>query len=79
MCIPHLWILSISVNYSAQNINILVNISKGLNFFGMLQVLEKLSPKPMEVPQKVALHNPSKNRSDRYLPGRYFYVDTVAK
>ena len=23
----------------------------------------------MEVPQKVALHNPSKNRNDRYLPG----------
>ena len=34
-----------------------------------LQVLEKFSPKPLEITRDEALQNPTRNRSDDYLPG----------
>ncbi|CAI8058578.1 Receptor-type tyrosine-protein phosphatase alpha [Geodia barretti] len=43
-------------------------------FDNQFNVLEKLSPTPMEVSQKVGLNNPSKNRNDRYLPGDQWRV-----
>ena len=33
------------------------------------QVLEKVSPNPREILQKKALENPTRNRTDDYLPG----------
>lgn len=36
-----------------------------------IQILEKVSPNPKEILQKKALENPTKNRSDDYLPSMY--------
>ena len=44
------------------------SFSNFILFFG-LQVLEKVSPNPIEILRKRALENSTRNRSDDYLPG----------
>ena len=43
-------------------------LSETWGIFVILQVLEKVSPKPAEVSRKEALRNGNKNRNLRYLP-----------